>query len=400
MPRPTDVIASYVGRSPVIGVKVGASTVQAGSGADWTASLPALRSFITANYNQPNPHNQTVMPSPPTVTTSTAAETATYSVVKECADQPTIDATILIEGGKPAVAASVFQQPFAANQNVSTTVKVASRISVNVNADAVAFYVVGTTLAFRFLVDDRYVSLAGTVPAATTGTGNNYIILTFGSKAVRKVTIELQQNCSVRRIAVKPADSFLAKPAARAKRGIVLGDSITAATGATAFGDGFVTVAGDMLGTYDLWPSGVGSTGYVNTFGATRFKLSERLSDANTTGPWDIIDVAMGINDVGFPDAEITAEVSICINSLRANNPTAQIFVTGPWDAAAPGAPSAGYLACKAAIIAGIPAGAGVTFLDPQGVAYTKVDAVHPDTPGHKTLGDWKALQIKTAIGA
>jgi len=111
--------------------------------------------------------------------------------------------------------------------------------------------------------------------------------------------------------------------------------------------------------------------------------------------------VAMGINDIGSDSATVTAAASACLNSLRSNNPAAQIFVVGPWDKNAPAAPVTGYSACKAAILAGIPGGAGITFLDPQGVSYTKIaDGTHPDTAGHATLGAWLALQIKTALKA
>jgi len=126
------------------------------------------------------------------------------------------------------------------------------------------------------------------------------------------------------------------------------------------------------------------------------------LSDANGRGPWDIIVVAMGTNDQ--TETGVQAAAQTCLSSLRSNNPGAQLFVLGPWDRYAPAAVDPTYTTTKTAIQAAVTAvggdAAGVRFLDTQGVAYTDTDGLHPDTAGHKTLGDWLALQIKTALGA
>lgn len=370
-------------------------------GGAWLSTRAALRTFLAANDGADNPHSLSAMASPPTITTSTSDLSATYPNMVVMATQANVDTYALIENGRQALAASVFEQPYAATQSSGTLVKVASRISVTANADVVAFYVIGTTLAYRFLVNDQYIDFTGTVPAATSGTGSNYIVLTFASKASRKITIELQQSCAVRRIQIKSGDSYGTKPTAKGRRGLVLGDSVTAATGATAFGDGYVHVAGDYLGM-ELWPSGVGSTGYVNTSSGTRYKLSERiatdLDSALLYGSLDIVAVAMGLNDLGL--AGIQAEAETCFSIIRGRCPAALVFVVNTWDAGAPAAPSSNYNTAKAAIQAAVGSRGGFWFINPEGTSYTKADATHPDTAGHTTLGLWLEDQIRTAIAA
>jgi len=379
-----------------LGLTLSGAAMGAAAG-QWLSTLEGMREFLSGNSGADNPHSLPAMPSPPTVTTTTADLLPTYPT-NLMLNSETDRSRMLIEDGRFALAATTFGQPYAATRNATTTEKIASRISVTADADAIAFYVLGSTLPYRFLVDDQYVDFVGTVPAATTGTGSNYIVLTFASKTSRKITIELQQGQAVRRIMVKSGDTFAAQPpAAKGKRMIVAGDSITGSAIATHFGDGCALVAGDYLGM-EVWPSGVGSTGYVATASGTRYKLAERLGDINTTGPWDIVVVAMGINDIGL--SGITEEANACFDSIRANNPAALVFVLGPWDAAAPSPPVASYGTCKAAIQAAVASRPGFWFIDAEGVAYTKADAVHPDTFGHATLGAWLNTEIRTLIAA
>ncbi len=386
-----------------IGLRIGIpGTLRSGGGVKpWQITRYALRDYLATTEGQPNPHSQPAMATPPTITTDTSgAPASTYARTITLATQAEVDTYCLIEGGKQTFAATTFMRPVAATMNASTVVNVASRISVTVNADAVAFYVVGTTQAYRFLVDDQYVDFTGTVPEATTGTGSNYIILTLASKAEHKVTIELQQGCAVRRIHIKNEDSFGAKPEASAHKGIVLGDSVTASTGASAFGDGYVPFAGDYLGV-ELWPSGVGATGYVNTNSGARYKLSERIAidlDAFIAdkGQPSIVTVAMGLNDLGL--SGIQAEAETCFDIVREKCPAALVFVVNTWDALAPSPVSTDYNDVKSAIQAAVGSRGGFWFINPEGTAYTKSETVHPDTSGHQTLGLWLDAHIRESV--
>lgn len=370
-----------------------------GSGQQWRSTLPALRSFITANYNQPNPHNQGAMASPPTIAV-TAGNTPPVGVTSANLYNAGTRNLAYYGGSDLAYFTDARRFPVAANPSGNLgngTDGVHLRAESIVTTDKVAFRVTGSAGAgvdYRFIVDDQYATLAYTsVPTA----GSNYVLLTFASSATRRVAVESMLTGSVWGIYV-PTGSTIVRPDP-VRRMIVLGDSFTAGSGTTRRGDALAVVAGDMLGMRDTWCSGVGSTGYVAT--ASRYNLGQRLDDANTTGPWDVIVVSMGLNDFGQPAATISAAVNFCLRTLRQRNPAAQMFVTGPWDTNAPAAPSANFTTTKAAIQAGIPSNMGITFLDTEGVTFTKIaDLVHPDDTGHDTLGKWLALQIKNAIGA
>jgi len=380
----------------------------------WATALPALRTFITANYNQPNPHNQTAMPSPPTITTgagTAGAPPAPYTGLTTAYTHlaGTLTSVARMEGGGNITFSTDYRRfPVAtigtSGGNVSTTEDAITwRTTVTTNASAVAFSVLGgsATIRYRFIVNGRYVSLTGTI--VSTG-GRQYIVLDFGSQATRTISCESQLSQAVRGVHVLPTDTITLP--AHTYRMMALGDSFSSGTAATIVSDGYVVVAQDMLGFSDSWSSGVGGTGYVATSGGTKYALPSRVSaDMDrflTFGAGNAILVAMGINDIGLAGIQAAAESSLA--TIRQKAPTAQIFVLGPFDVNAPAAPVANYDTCKAAIQAAIAArggsGAGIRFIDLQGVSYTKADATHPDTAGHKTLGDYVALQIKTAIGA
>ncbi len=368
----------------------------AGEAKPWNQSLPALRAFIAANYDQPNPHNQGAMSSPPTVTATEARPTG---LTVEHAYKDGADLAYLGGGDKPY--STIFRRApevtaAASGGNVGDGQDSYSwRVTAICDAERVGIGVVGSTLPHRFIVDGQYVDTTGTV--TETSSGSNWYELDFGTKASREVAIEFSFVGTFYGFAVAPGDTVTA-PAA-AKRMIVLGDSLTAGTAATHPGDGFPNVAGDMLGIGDVWSSGVGGGGYVNTNGGTVYKLSEHLFDCNDNGPWDLIVVALGANDLSHSAESVTAEASAALTDLRANNQTAQIIVVGSWDTNAPLAPVANYAAINAGIQAGIPSGLGIYWLDPEGVEYAKSDAVHGTTAGHATLGNWLAEQIKTALG-
>lgn len=366
----------------------------------WATAAPALRSFVTANYNQPNPHNQAVMASPPTVTAVAGAVAEIVTTYSHAA------AEVLCTGGWVHVASGIRHFPCATQSASGGSIPglpgvngVAWRATTVVNASKVWIQINGSGgTRYRFIVDGRYVDLTGTL--SNNAASPRYFLLDFGSKAARTVSIESVQHLGFIAFCVGAGDSCSAPQAA--KRMIVLGDSITQGSVAGSQADGYACVLGDMLGFRDLWASGIADTGYVSTSSGTRYALTQRLSDVNGRGPWDVIVVAMGTNDQWQTGVQAAAET--CLASIRSNNPAAQIFVLGPWDRYAPSAVDPAFTTTKSAIQAAVSGvggeAAGVRFVDTQGVAYANSDGLHPTTAGHKTLGDWLALQIKNALGA
>lgn len=372
------------------------------AGAQWRNTLPALRAFVTANYNQPNPHNQAAMASPPTITATDNTQPAGLTTEYRPADGS--DGLVTYTGGRKKVLATNYLRFPNSNEYINSTGGTAAdgetqtvfRATVIANAAKVSFSLLDIGQNYRFIVDGRYVSLAGTAIAGTSG--RVYYQLDFGTKARRTISVEGVQDHGFERVGIAPADAPIEK-IDTPRRMLVLGDSFVWGTGATLNGDGLAIVAGDMLGLQDTWASGTGGTGYIATSSNTKYSLAQRLRDATTSGPFDIIVVAMGVNDIGQSAGLIAGQAAYCLGEIRKANPAAQIFAVGPWDVNAPAAPVANYATTKAAIRSAAASESGVTFLDPEGVTYTKFDATHPDTAGHKTLGDWLALQIKNALG-
>lgn len=383
--------------------------LEALSGAEaWEAPQPALRNFVTANYNQPNPHNQAVMPSPPVITKegSTLPGGMTVSATITVANQEfstlrMLGGTLFSAGGNLRIYSAILGAS-GGNGGLNDGKECAGwRVDADVNAAVVTIRVPPTTAGYRFIVDGRYVSLTPTTTIANSGTTLEYFKLDFtsvGGKAKRRITLEGDRTCGIAQFWVAAGDT-IAYPSDVPKKLAFAGDSFTAGSLATQLADNYAWVTADALGFKHSLNCGSGGTGYVTTAAAS-VKLFDHITDITTKGPHDIIVFAMGLNDIGVAAGSVTGEVSQCLSYARAKHPTAQIFVVGPWDAAAPSAPAAAYTTCKNAIIAGIPPGLGITFLDPQGVSYAKGDAVHPTTAGHKTLGDWLALAIKNALGA
>lgn len=373
----------------------------------WVKTLESLRTYLAANVGGPNAFSLPTMSLPPTIRTQThplSGMDANLTVAHLYSAASTV---FRYEGGgdKPFAGGNFRRFPtetFAATGGNLSDGENAASWQVRFVADAakVSFRLLGSTLRYRFIVDGQYVSRTGTLTSVNTGT--EYITLDFGTKAARTIVVEGEQGTAFGGVYVAPGDT-VSRPAASPYRMMVLGDSITVSTGATVFGDGFVPVTAGYLGISDRWLNGPGGTGYVSKgAGSAFFSLPERISQDMTRfkafGSTDIIVVAAGINDIGL--AGVQAAANSVFNAIRSVAPNALVFVVGPWDSGAPSAPSANYLATKAAIQAAVSGRGGFWFLDPQGRAYSKTDSVHPDTNGHLILGQWLASQIRDAIAS
>lgn len=178
---------------------------------------------------------------------------------------------------------------------------------------------------------------------------------------------------------------------------VAFGDSFTQGTGANGSDRVYAMTLAGCLGM-NYWGEGVGSTGWASSSAPAR-RVDNRLS-RNARQP-AIIVTALGYNDIGSSSSVIASAAGTTMSRLREIAPAAQIFMLGPWDKNAPAAAQAGYTATADAMKYAIPNGKGITFVPMEGVDFTKIgDAIHPDQPGHVTLGQDIALLIKNALGA
>jgi lysophospholipase L1-like esterase len=193
---------------------------------------------------------------------------------------------------------------------------------------AVEIWVLGNGGTFLCKVNDQYITLT---PTATPNDGNlYYFYIPFGSAAYRRVEF-IGSNIAFGAVFTAATDTIQPAPV-RGPRVIVVGDSFTEGTGATSQVSGYVQVMCDALGWDDCWPSGVGSTGWLNNGLNPKVKFGSRLStDVYPFSP-DIVIFAGGINDwTLFTPAQIQAEVTADIQAVQANVPGVTVVVLSPF---------------------------------------------------------------------
>ena len=277
-----------------------------------------------------------------------------------------------------------------------TKAYVAATFEFGYTGQAMEVYVKGNGARMRLSIDGVYQS-ANFAQLPNTGSFYYYKV-DFGSATPRQIKIEHASNLLFLGIRRETAATISAPTAPTRLRLIVAGDSFTEGTGTLAY-DGFAQIAGKLLGFSDIWASGSGGTGWIQTNGS-RVALGDRfVQDVSSRTP-DVAILAMGLNDEGDGnDASVVTAMRTAIAAQRATKPATMIYVVGPWDPSAPSAPPGGRTSLRDAMQAGCAGLGGVKFFDPVGVSYTKYDTTHPDTAGHVTLGTWLADRIKADLG-
>jgi lysophospholipase L1-like esterase len=150
----------------------------------------------------------------------------------------------------------------------------------------------------------------------------------FGSRAVRRIRVEMTGSL-FGGIRIGPTDGLWAPSWPKGPRVIAVGDSFTGGT-VVGFGSGAAgmpvawhQVMGRMLGWRDVWPSGVGSTGYLNdgTQGQN-FQWKITLNGTYTSGSYKITGRA--------PDATAYVQTAaIDVNATAAQVQTALEAIYG-----------------------------------------------------------------------
>ena len=189
-------------------------------------------------------------------------------------------------------------------------------------------------------------------------------------------------------------------------RMIVMGDSYTEGTGTSGTLFSWETILGRTLGIWDTWCSGQGGTGYLNSgpSGGNKVPFASRYDTDIAPNNPDIIVFAGGINDnpdinSSWTPAVLQAAATALYQHALSKNPSAKIYVLGPWQ------PSATHsypplLGVRSALMAAAAAVPEVKFLDvqpfftgygntssPHGDGnsdiYIGADGTHPNPAGH-----------------
>lgn len=375
-----------------------------------------------------NPHLNAVMTSPPTMTangtTKPAGQTTAYAVFSTNPFTIT-GGTVSLAGATVGRVVSSVIASTGGNVSNNGTEATYSRAAFMADANAVTIGVCQTSVPYRFIVNDQYVSLSGTTTtnAGPTCATVDYITLDFtsaGGRALRKIVVETQQNGGFQSATVGATETIQAVNLDNTLCSAFFLDSYAFGSDATLLGDGMGAVDADWLGIQNNTNSAGPGTGWATNNSA--FNLLQRVQNLDLAlSPCtpNIIVTGASFNDRGNVPATITANALAGFQAMRAQYPNALIFVFGAF----PGntGPSAGMIANENAVAAAVTAmadpsvkfipvstalpttwisGTGTTAV-PTGTGnsdvYTDSGGVHPPTAGHLTIGRWQANAVLTA---
>lgn len=202
------------------------------------------------------------------------------------------------------------------------------RVSVMMDARYLTVRLFPQATAYRFLVDGKYVSPAGTVLSTTTGTTLQYLTLDFGTRGVRQVTIEGHLAQGFAGGWTEATGSLWPIDTAETPNAVFLGDSYIVGAAAALYGDGVAPILGDWMGQRML-ASGSGGTGWATP---TNYRFDERIAAGdialNGTTP-DVIYLMASINDRARDLAAVQANAATGIATARARYPGVPIIVFG-----------------------------------------------------------------------
>lgn len=190
----------------------------------------------------------------------------------------------------------------------------------------------GTAGDVLLKVDDEYVSLT---PQTIANDGNVYYwYFDFGARKVRRIDFIAGTSFSFGGVFTEANDTITPAPV-RGPRVIVVGDSFTEGTGSNSGVNGYVMAFADAMGWDDVWPSGVGSTGYVAAT-APKVNYRSRLTADVTAYAPDIVLFTGGYNDYSSTPAQITTEAGLLFGQARSELPDALLVCVSPyWNAGA-----------------------------------------------------------------
>lgn len=307
----------------------------------FASQLGARLRFASERAHGRNSLDLGVMSSPPTITHGSATVDASLTKTYTVTANPSVFAT---SGGKPEVYATNFwifpavTLPNGVGGNIGNG-------NFNVNSWAVEFMADATKVEIRCLngaslrglmieVDGQRVQASSIAWSSSTST--MYTLLTFGSRAIRHIRVECSEYSGFRAVAVGPTDAIW-NPGGDRLTMAVVGDSITAMTGAARPNGGFADSLGKLLGIADVRKAAIGGTGMINPGTAnSTFGDAYRVADVVACSP-DIIVIPASPNDTTYTAGQITAAALATYQAHRAANPDSLIIAGGlfPGSAAA-----------------------------------------------------------------
>jgi lysophospholipase L1-like esterase len=185
---------------------------------------------------------------------------------------------------------------------------------------------------------------------------------------------------------------------------VFIGDSFTEGSGHGFRHQSWGWEASHRLGWQDVYMSGLGSTGYLQTL-SSRVKFRDRIvSDCINYTP-DVVVIAGGQNDTSFSTASVEAEAETLFDQIKTALPSAKLIVCSPFrgtnGAVGTWRPVRDAIFAGASGIADLTVDAisetdewitgtgkvGTTTDDGNGDLYVVADGTHWTAAGHRAVG-------------
>ena len=183
---------------------------------------------------------------------------------------------------------------------------------------------------YRFIVDDRYVSLDGTVLAVTGGGTSQYLTLDFGTRAIRRIVVEAAQASGFLGAYVEDDEAMWAVDTREIVHAVFLGDSYVQGAGPAQRGDGVAVQMGDRMGLA-IHASGSGGTG-GNHANAAAYRFDQRIAAGDLGMSYhapEAIFLMASVNDRNRDSAVVQANALAGLVEARRQYPEVPIVVFG-----------------------------------------------------------------------
>jgi hypothetical protein len=232
-------------------------------------------------------------------------------------------------------------------------------VSLLHDGTAIEFSVKGITGAILCKVDDEFISLTPTV--VPNDGAQKYFYIPFGTAKKRRIDF-ICYNSPFAGVFTAATDSVEPAPL-RGPRTIIMGDSFTEGTGSNQV-DSWVATFAEAMGWDDVWPSGVGATGYLAAPNP-KLKYRDRFAGDVAAFSPSVVMFTGGINDNGsFTGAQVGAEAELLFQAAKAALPNALLVAVAPFWKSGAGTVPLNVWVMRDAIRTAIVAAGGI-FIDP-----------------------------------
>lgn len=315
-------LVPFAGNACTVSVVIASPVVQGGNATD-SGLVPALNpsGILDATFSPPavlqavlsssvpamhnNPHTRgTVIGDVPTVSIASSLPARfTRTSVFGAAGAPFVSG-----GGTPTTVSGVTTFPCVTQSATSGLLGMHWRVETLVDGTEVCFALDGVAAdGYRFIVDGRYVTMAGTATALGSPA---YYTLTFNSRRLRRVVVEGHDLLSFRSASVADHDVLIAPALTYRPQIFMIGDSNLEGYGVALKGDSLAGALSNHLGVLDVRGSGVFGTGFLETNSPNNYyAYSQRRSDWVNANP-DMLIYSLSINDANYSTSFTPTQVA------------------------------------------------------------------------------------------